>query len=477
MYRQAERTVNARTHGHYPAPLRALDCVRAGQEQGFGAGLAAEAVAFGDLAVSLPARRLIGLFFATEGLKHEQRPLIARVPAITDVGVVGAGFMGAGIAQAAAVGGARVRLRDITADAVARGLKTARSLTMAAARKGRFSRSEAGAIVARLSGTTDYSGFRRPQLVIEAVFEDRDIKRAVVADLEKVLAPEAVIASNTSSLPIASLAEGAGRPERILGMHFFSPVHKMPLLEIVRTEATSEAAIAVALAEGQAMGKTAIVVGDGPGFYTTRVLAFMLQEAGLLFEAGASIDAIDRALTAFGFPTGPLALIDEVGIDVAAHIGEVLRTAFPGRFPQTAALGRMVESGRLGRKSGGGFYDYRGRRKKPDRSVYALRHATAMDLPRSLMQRRMILAFVNEAARCLEEGIIASPRDGDVGAIMGIGFPPFLGGPFRYVDDTGAATVVGWLDQCAYAYGPRFEPARVLRDLAETGARFYGEMQ
>jgi 3-hydroxyacyl-CoA dehydrogenase / enoyl-CoA hydratase / 3-hydroxybutyryl-CoA epimerase len=233
----------------------------------------------------------------------------------------------------------------------------------------------------------------------------------------------------------------------------------------------------VALAEGKVMGKTMIVVRDGPGFYTTRVLAFMLQEAGLLFEEGASIESIDRALTAFGFPTGPLALIDEVGIDVAAHIGEVLSEAYPGRFPQTASVGKMVAAGRLGRKSGRGFYDYSGRRKKPDSAVYAMRDTTPVKLPRQLMQRRMVLAFLNEAVRCLEEGIIASPRDGDVGGIMGVGFPPFLGGPFRYVDDTGAARVVEWLDQCAYAYGPRFEAAPLLRTMAVTGGRFYGETE
>jgi 3-hydroxyacyl-CoA dehydrogenase/enoyl-CoA hydratase/3-hydroxybutyryl-CoA epimerase len=474
IYRQSERQTRKESRGHYPAPLRALDAIRAGQEQGFGAGLAAEAVAFGDLATGSVARNLIGIFFATEGLKKEQRKLASVALDVGQVGVVGAGFMGAGIAQAAAVTGARVRVRDVKPEQVARGLKTARDLTLSAARKGRFSRSEAAAAVSRLSGTTDYSGFKRAELVIEAVFEDVAVKRAVIADLEQVLNPDAIIASNTSSLPIGEIAAGAKHPDRIIGMHFFSPVHKMPLLEVVRAQRSSEVAVATAVAMGRRLGKTIIVVNDAPGFYTTRVLGFMVQEAGRLFEQGASIEDIDRAMTAFGFPVGPLALTDEVGVDVAAHVAEVLGNAFPDRFTATRAIERMVQAGRLGRKSGKGFYDYSGRRKKPDPAVYSLREAERARFPRELVQRRMALAFVNEAIRCLDEGVIASPRDGDVGAIMGIGFPPFLGGPFRYADSLGIESVVTQLKQMAYAYGPVFEPAGILLGRATQGKPFYG---
>jgi 3-hydroxyacyl-CoA dehydrogenase/enoyl-CoA hydratase/3-hydroxybutyryl-CoA epimerase len=324
-----------------------------------------------------------------------------------------------------------------------------------------------------VSGTTDYSGFARAQLVVEAVFEDLAIKRQVIAELERVLEPDAVIASNTSSLPVGSLGAEAQHPERIVGMHFFSPVHKMPLLEVVRAQSTAEQAVATVVQTGREMGKTVIVVADGPGFYTTRVLAFMVQEAGRVFEQGGSIESVDRAMTAFGFPVGPLALTDEVGLDVAAHVSDVLGQAFGERFTASASIGRMVQAGRLGRKSKAGFYDYSGRKKKPDPAVYAFRAAAPQRLPADLIQRRLVLSFVNEAARCLEEGILACPRDGDIGAILGIGFPPFLGGPFRYADRLGAESIVAQLRQMQFAYGSGFAPATILERMAENGGRFY----
>jgi 3-hydroxyacyl-CoA dehydrogenase/enoyl-CoA hydratase/3-hydroxybutyryl-CoA epimerase len=462
IYRQAETAALKETRGHYPAPLKALDAIRVGREQGMGAGLAAEAVAFGELTTSPVAKNLIGLFFATEALKKEQRAMSEPASGLNRVGVVGAGFMGAGIAQAAAVGGAAVRIRDIEAKAVARGLKTARDLTISAGRKGRFSRPQAAEIASRLSGSTDYSGFARAQLVIEAVFEDLEVKRQVIADLENTLAPGAIIASNTSALPITLLAEQAMHPERIVGMHFFSPVHKMPLLEVVRAERTSDIAIATAVGAGRAMGKTVIVVNDGPGFYTTRVLGLMMQEAGALFEAGASIRDIDRAMTGFGFPVGPMALTDEVGIDVAAHIGRFLHESLPERFVPPTAIERLVADGRLGRKNGRGFYDYSGKKKRPDDTVDGLRSAAPANFPAGLIQRRLALALINEAAHCLQEGILSSPRDGDVGAVLGFGFPPFLGGPFRYAESQGMENIVHELRQMEYAYGPAFKPAEII---------------
>jgi len=473
VYRQAEKRVRAQTRGHYPAPLRALDAVRAGHEQGFGAGLAAEAVAFSELATGEVARNLIHLFFATEGLKKEQRGLTARAVAVDQVGVCGAGFMGAGIAQAAAVAGYGVRLRDLKPEQVARGMKTASDLTWNAARKGRFSRPEAQTVVSRLSGAIDYSGFRRAQLTIEAVFEDIAVKQQVIAELEAVLPPQAVIGSNTSSLPITELAAHAARPERVVGMHFFSPVHKMPLLEIIQADRSSPQAVATAVEVGRKMGKTVVVVRDGHGFFTTRVLGFMIQQTGQLFEQGASIEAVDGAMTAFGFPVGPLALTDEVGIDVAAHVADILGAAFGERYTASNAINQMVAAGRLGRKSTLGFYDYRDRKKKPDPAVYGMRSARPQHFPRDLIQRRCVLAFINEAAHCLEEGIIASPRDGDVASVLGLGFPPFLGGPFRYADCLGIESVADQLRQMQYAYGASFTPAPMLEKMAREESRFY----
>jgi 3-hydroxyacyl-CoA dehydrogenase/enoyl-CoA hydratase/3-hydroxybutyryl-CoA epimerase len=199
----------------------------------------------------------------------------------------------------------------------------------------------------------------------------------------------------------------------------------------------------------------------------------MVQQAGHLFEEGASIEDVDRAMTSFGFPVGPLALTDEVGIDVAAHVSRILGQAFGERFTASASIARLVEAGRLGRKSKAGFYDYSGRKKKPDKAVYAFRQSPPRRLPRDLIQRRLALAFVNEAARCLEEGVIAGPRDGDVGAVLGVGFPPFLGGPFRYADSLGIDAIVQQLAQMRHAYGPAFEPAPVLQRMAQDDATFY----
>jgi len=473
IYRQAEKRVRTQTRDHYPAPLRALDAVRAGHEQGLGAGLAAEAVAFGDLATGEVARNLIHLFFATEGLKKEQRGLTTQALTVEQLGVCGAGFMGAGIAQAAAVGGYGVRLRDLKSEQVAQGIKTARDLTWNAARKGRFSHQEAQTIVSRLSGSIDYSGFRRAQLAIEAVFEDMSVKQQVIAELEAVLTPQAVIASNTSSLPITELAANTAHPERVVGMHFFSPVHKMPLLEIIQAGRSSPGAVATAVEVGRKMGKTVVVVRDGPGFFTTRVLGFMIQQAGQLFEQGASIEDVDRAMTAFGFPVGPLALTDEVGIDVAAHVADILGAAFGERYTVSEAINQMVAAGRLGRKSALGFYDYRGRTKKPDPAVYGMRSAHPQKFAQDLIQRRCVLAFVNEAVRCLDEGIIVSARDGDVASVLGLGFPPFLGGPFRYADSLGIQTVAEQLRQMRYAYGASFTPAPMLERMAREESRFY----
>ncbi|MGH2447384.1 MAG: 3-hydroxyacyl-CoA dehydrogenase NAD-binding domain-containing protein [Chloroflexota bacterium] len=470
IYRRAAQTIN-RTGPHYPAPRLILEAVRAGQEQGIGAGLAAEAAFFVHLAAENP--RLIEIFLAGEDLKREARRADEVAKPIARVGVIGAGLMGSGIAQAAAVAGYAVRVRDIEPDSVGRGLKRARDLTTRARRSGRFSCVEANNILSRLSGGTDYGAFQHVDLAIEAVFESLETKRRVLSELEERVGVDVVIASNTSSVPISEIATGAKHPERVVGMHFFSPVHKMPLLEVVAPAAASSQAVATAVTAGRRMGKTVIVVGDGAGFYTTRVLALMMQEAGHLFEAGLDVDEIDRAMLAFGFPIGPLAEIDEVGIDLAAHISDVLRNAFPHRFTGPSMLQQMVDAGRLGKKVGAGFYRYEKGKRRSDRNVRRLARARHTKLPRDLIQRRLVLLLANEAVGCLDEGILACPRDGDIGAVMGFGFPPYQGGPFRYMDQMGIQQVVDELEKFANAYGAAFEPAPLLRRMAAEGRRFY----
>jgi 3-hydroxyacyl-CoA dehydrogenase/enoyl-CoA hydratase/3-hydroxybutyryl-CoA epimerase len=310
--------------------------------------------------------------------------------------------------------------------------------------------------------------------VIEAVFEDLELKRRVLAELEEATGEDAIIASNTSSLPIAQIARQAKRPSRVLGMHFFSPVHKMPLLEVVVTPDTEPAATATAVAFGRRLDKQVIVVRDGPGFYTTRALAPYLQEAARLVEEGAAIEDVDRAMVRFGFPVGPVTLLDEVGIDVGAKVAKVMHEAFGARMTPPAGMARVIEDGRLGRKNRRGFYTYDGKEKRVDESVYALLPERQ---PRKFeereIQERLVFAFLNEAVLCLQDGILRTPRDGDVGAVFGLGFPPFRGGPFRYLDQIGARFAVEVLQRLRTDHGERYEPARLLVEMAKEDRSFH----
>jgi 3-hydroxyacyl-CoA dehydrogenase/enoyl-CoA hydratase/3-hydroxybutyryl-CoA epimerase len=293
----------------------------------------------------------------------------------------------------------------------------------------------------------------------------------------QAVAPRAIFASNTSTIPIRDIATAAAHPDQVVGMHFFSPVHKMPLLEVIVTPETSAQTTATVVAYGRQLGKTVIVVRDGPGFYVNRILAPYLNESGKLLDDGASIDAVDEALVAFGFPVGPITLLDEVGLDIAGKSGPIMAAAFGERMQPSATLQRVIESGRLGRKAKRGFYRYdeQGKRRGVDQGVYALTPASGSRLAVAAddMQRRTVLPMLNEAVRCLEDGIIRSPRDGDIGAVFGIGFPPFRGGPFRFLDALGAATVVAQLEALNARYPGRYEPAAMLRANAASGARFH----
>jgi 3-hydroxyacyl-CoA dehydrogenase/enoyl-CoA hydratase/3-hydroxybutyryl-CoA epimerase len=326
-----------------------------------------------------------------------------------------------------------------------------------------------------LSGGTDYAGFARADLVIEAVYEDLAIKRQVLAEVEAVTRPAAIFASNTSTIPIRDIAATAARPDRVLGMHFFSPVEKMPLLEVIPTDLTSPEAIVTAVRFGRRMGKTVIVVGDAPGFWVNRILTPYLNETGLLLEEGLPIEAIDRVMTGWGFPVGPVALLDEVGLDVAGKAATVMHAAFGERMTPASAVGRMIADGRLGRKSGRGFYRYHeGHKAGVDDGAYALLRIRPQEEPDTrLIERRLVYAMLNEAAAACSEHVVRSARDGDIGAVFGIGFPAFRGGPLRMIDDLGAARVVETLQELQDQFGQRFRPAPALAEMARQGARYY----
>ncbi len=453
VFRKARESVIHKTHGQYPAPLAALDAIRTGYTDGMAAGYRTEARRFGEMAMTEVSRQLVFLFFANNALKKDPGVAEPALPPldVRKIGVLGAGFMGAGIAAIAAQHGTLVRLKDTDPARVSKGIRSVGDVIGERVAKRQLSAAEADDVLMMVGGTTNYSGFGDADLVIEAVFEELALKHAVLTEVEPLLRADAVYASNTSTIPIAMIASAARHPERVLGMHFFSPVHKMPLLEVIVTPGTDPQATVTAVAYGKQLGKTVIVVNDGPGFYTTRTLSAYVNEAGRLLDEGIPVDVIDQALEHFGFPVGPITLIDEVGIDVGARVGRVLSEAFGDRMTPSRAMRRVVEAGRTGRKGRSGFYRYDegGEKTEVDQSVYqVIERKQAHSLPEVEIIDRCVLAMVNEAARCFGRGDSAIPPGWwDVGAVFGIGFPPFRGGPFRYVDTVGADRIVRSLEE------------------------------
>lgn len=476
IFSKAHSTVMAKTGGHYPAPLRAIAVIKEGTATSLAAGLEIEKRAFGELLVGHVSRALVNVFFATQDIKKAV-PLPDPPPEISKVCILGAGLMGAGIAGIAADSGMRARMKDRDDASVGRGLGYVRGIWEEKRKRGSLNARQVSQKMDQISVTTDYSGFKQAELVIEAVFEDLQVKRQVLKETEEVTSERCVFASNTSALPITDIAQNARRKDLVLGMHFFSPVHKMPLLEIIETKDTARRATEVAVAFGRRIGKHVIVVGDGPGFFTTRALSPYMNEAAHLLEEGVAVEAIDKAMKAFGFPVGPITLLDEVGIDVGAKVQKSLHQAFGARMDPPPSMAKLVADGRFGRKNAKGFYRYTqgSKSKEVDASVYALLPGGAgrKSVDPGVIQERLFHAFLNESAYCLQEGILRKPVDGDIGAIFGLGFPPWWGGPFRAIDTLGAKAVLETLKRLQGQHGARFDPAPILAEYAASGRRFY----
>lgn len=479
VFRQARETTLKKSKGHYPALLAALEAVAAGFGSSEESGYAEEARLFGEMAMTPVCRELMFLFYATTSLKKDTGVTGEAPPAlpVPRVAVLGAGFMGAGIAAVSVAQGIPVRFKDTAPERVAKGVAAVRDVLKDRLTKRQLTRQQYEDQLGLVAGTVEYSGFGRVPLVIEAVFEDLKVKHAVLREVEPRLDARAIFATNTSTIPIARIAEASARPERVIGMHFFSPVHRMPLLEVIVTPRTAAEVVTTVVDFGRRIGKTVIVVNDAPGFFVNRILAPYVNEAGKLLDEGVAVDAIDKAMSAFGFPVGPIQLIDEVGLDIAGKSGAIMAEAFGGRMQPSEALRLVLGAGRLGRKGGQGFYAYdeKGKREGVDDSVYELYPGGARrtEVPKEEIQRRLSLAMVNEAVRCLEEGIVRSARDGDIGAVFGIGFPPFRGGPFRHIDAVGAATLVEQLEALDARHPGRFTPAAMLKEMARAGRTFY----
>ncbi len=476
LFGQATKTVLAKTKGNYPAPLKIIDSVKVGIEQSSEKGYQAEAKHFGDLVMSPVSAQLRRLFFATTEMKKE--PGVAGVEplATNKVAILGGGLMGGGIAFVTATkAGIPVRIKDIAQQGIHHALKYSFDLLNKKVKRRFMAKSAMQKQMAMITGTTDYSGFKHTDLVIEAVFEDLSLKQRMVADIEQHCQETTIFASNTSSLPIGQIAAKAARPENVIGLHYFSPVDKMPLAEIIAHEKTSEQTISTTVALAKRQGKTPIVVKDQAGFYVNRILAPYMNEAAVILLAGEPIEKLDKALVKFGFPVGPIQLLDEVGIDIGAKIGPILQAELGERFSPPAAFEQLIKDGRLGKKVKKGFYQYKGsKNKQVDKSVYSLLNITEnSQLSSEYITQRCVYMMLNEAVRCLDEGIIRNARDGDIGAIFGIGFPPFLGGPFRYIDTIGADTIVKRMNEWQSSLGERFAPCEKLVAMAENNQTFY----
>jgi 3-hydroxyacyl-CoA dehydrogenase/enoyl-CoA hydratase/3-hydroxybutyryl-CoA epimerase len=478
LFRKARERGSRRGVQHLAAVL-ATDVLERFADKGFDEAARLEARLFGELVVSETAHRLIELSLATTALdrssgvdeKVEARP-------VRHVAVLGGGLRGGGIAYASAVSGISVRLKEKDDAAIGRAMRGVKVLLDESLGRAEVTALEAQQVFARLSATTDLSGLRNADAVIEALPEDLALKQEILREVEPLIGPKCVYASNASSIPIARLAQAAIDPERVMGMHYFSPVPSMPLLEVVRADKTAPWAVATAVALGKRQGKTVIVVRDGPGFYTTRVLAPLLNEAIQLVSDGVPADAIDAALVEWGFATGPIERLDEVGIDVSSQVAQALHAAFGARMTPPGALATLLADDRCGRKNGRGIYRYgsepRTAKRVVDPAVYSVLGVhPRTKLPTDEIQLRCALALVNEAVRCFGDGILRDPRDGDVGAIYGLGFPAFRGGPFRYVDTIGAADVLRRVQGYADRFGERWRPAPLLVQMAKKGERFF----
>jgi len=475
IFSQALKRTLGQTKGNYPAPLKIIESVRYGLKHGLKKGIQNEAKLFGELAVSPESRALVQLFFGMNDAK--KNPWEKKKRKVSRMAVLGAGLMGSGITEVSIDDGIRVWLKDQTIENALKGVNDIKNNLDKLVSKRVLSSFERDEKMGTIHPTKSYDPFNKIDLVIEAVFENLDLKQSIVKEVEKASGKKTIFASNTSSLPISDIAAKAKRPENIIGMHYFSPVQKMPLLEIIKTDKTADWVTATAYDVGLRQGKTVIVVNDGPGFYTTRILAPFMNEALLLLEEGASIEQLERVMKQFGFPVGPIALFDEVGIDVGAHVAEVLSDLFKSRGAKTSdKAAELVKAGYKGRKNKKGFYTYDDSKKKKEINpeIYDFfGGSNRKSFDDEIIRQRMSMMMINEAVLCLQENILQRPSDGDLGAILGLGFPPFLGGPFRYIDKLGVPEINKTLAKLQKDFGVRFKAAELLTKMESENSTFY----
>lgn len=483
IWNQIDKMVQKNTNGNYPAPYAIIQCVQHGLANP-STKFKNEREQFAKLAATQESEALIGIFDGMTQMKKHSFGDDASIP-VNTVAVMGAGLMGAGISQVTAEKGMQVLLKDRNDEAIGRGQSYMKSNWDKKLKRRRMTKFKHSIATSNVIGLTDESPalkkhFDQTDLVIEAVFEDLDLKKKIVADVESMTREHCIFATNTSAIPIADIAAGAKRPENIIGMHYFSPVPSMPLLEIIPHDGTSDSTKATAFEVGSKQGKTCILVKDVPGFYVNRCLGPFLVEVAALVQDGVQLETLDKALKNFGMPVGPITLADEVGIDVVSHVASFLSKADLGVRMEGGDIGlmeNMIAKGWLGKKSGQGFYTYDKKKKTVNSEVQSyVKEFVKQDLglKEKEIQDRIIGRFVNEAAKCLEDEIIENPVVGDIGLVFGTGFAPFRGGPFRHLDQIGVSNFVDTMNGFADNYGAQFEPCQLLKDYAAADKKFHG---
>ncbi|MCB0367142.1 MAG: enoyl-CoA hydratase/isomerase family protein [Bdellovibrionaceae bacterium] len=483
VFSQAKKMVLKQSKGFYPAPLKALEVIR--KTIGYSnrdKALKIEAEGFCEVAVTEISKNLIDLFYIMEAVKKQTgtSPEI-KGHKVKKMAVLGAGVMGGGIAQVAADKDIEVHMKDINHDAIAKGYKQAKSIWDKRVQRRRMDKYELEKRMSFISGTLDYQGFQNMDVVVEAIVEDMGIKKSVLGETAKHCSSDVVMATNTSSLSVTEMGADLPHPENFVGMHFFNPVDKMPLVEVIRGEKTNDEATATIFELAKKMGKTPVVVKDGPGFLVNRLLLPWMSEALFLLEDGMSVETLDRIYThKFGMPMGPCRLMDEVGLDVGMKVLKIFKNAFGDRIHVSKLVANVEGSKRLGRKGGKGFYlyDEKGKETEVDQSIYK---ELGLDTPTDKLDEKEVIergmfAMINEAALALiEDRIVEKPEDVDLAMIMGTGFPPFRGGLLRYADSLGTPYIVQELELLATRYGKRFAPTTPLLNMAKTDRKFYAK--
>ncbi len=488
VFKKAREGVLSKTKGKYPAPMEAIRVIEeigTGYQANFRGKkrdqvLLVEAKGFGQMAATDVSKACIQLFFLTEGIKKANGLTdgkTAETKKIASGAVLGAGVMGGGIAHLLADKGVSVIMKDIGLPGLEIGIQSALALFKKSLKRKSITHRQFEQKLNRIAPTTTYDGFKGSEVVIEAVIEKMEVKQAVLKELENFVQDDCVIATNTSSLSVTKMQSVMAKPERFAGMHFFNPVHRMPLVEVIRGEKSSDLAVSQIFQFSKQIGKTPIVVKDSPGFLVNRLLMPYLTEAAVMVSEGVRIEEMDPAMLEFGMPMGPIELIDEVGLDVGDKVGHILHDAFGERMSTPNTFSKLLEQKRLGKKTGAGFYLYSGKDKKDkqlDPNIYQILgvNPEKNKITAEEIVDRCVFSMVNEAARCLEEKVVETPQDVDLGMIMGTGFPPFRGGLLRFADAYGVAKIVTRLEELSKKYGMRFTPSEALKKVAARG-KFY----